>query len=77
MSNNFSIITAEAVNNIVNKNPNKVYEAVKTAYIRHGQNQTINPPSHFLKFPGKIAHNCITGINYAKSKNSWYQVDFK
>ena len=53
MSNNFSIITAEAVNNIVNKNPNKVYEAVKTAYIRHGQNQTINPPSHFLKFPDK------------------------
>ena len=53
MNNSFSIITAEAVNNIVNKNPDKVYEAVKTAYVRHGQNQTINPPSYFLKFPDK------------------------
>lgn len=53
MNNTFSIITAESINNIVNKNSNKIYEAVKTAYIRHGQNQTINPPSYFLKFPDK------------------------
>jgi 2,3-diaminopropionate biosynthesis protein SbnB len=53
MNNTFSIITAESVNNIVNKNPNIIYEAVKTAYIRHGQNQTTNPPSCFLKFPDK------------------------
>lgn len=51
MNNKFSVITAESVSNIVNKNPDKVYDAVKTAYIRHGKNQTVNPPSYFLKFP--------------------------
>lgn len=53
MNNTFSVITAESISNIVNKNPNKIYEAVKTAYIRHGQNQTVNPSSYFLKFPDK------------------------
>lgn len=53
MNNIFSIITADTVNNIANKNPNEIYEVVKTAYIRHGQNQTTNPPSYFLKFPDK------------------------
>ena len=51
--NSFSIITAAVINNIVNKNPNKIYEAVKIAYIRHGQCQAINPPSYFLSFPDK------------------------
>lgn len=79
MNNSFSVITAEAVNNIVNNNSNKIYEAVKTAYIRHGQNQTINPPSYFLKFPDKersriialpalIIHNPrIAGIKWISS----------
>ena len=53
MNNTFLVITAKTVNNIANKNPTKIYEAVKTAYIRHGQNQAINPPSYFLKFPDK------------------------
>jgi N-[(2S)-2-amino-2-carboxyethyl]-L-glutamate dehydrogenase len=49
----FSIITAEVINNIVNKDPDKIYDAVKNAYIKHGQKQTVNPPSYFLKFPDK------------------------
>ena len=53
MNNNFLVITAETVNNIVHKNPSKIYEVVKIAYVRHGQNQTINPPSYFLRFPDK------------------------
>lgn len=53
MNKNFSIITAKIVNNIVNKSPDNIYEAVKVAYIRHGQNKTINPPSCFLRFPDK------------------------
>lgn len=53
MNNSFSIITAEVINNIVNKNLDKIYEAVKTAYIRYGQNQAVHPPSYFLNFPDK------------------------
>jgi ornithine cyclodeaminase/alanine dehydrogenase-like protein (mu-crystallin family) len=53
MNNSFSIITAEVINNIVNNNPDKIYEAVKTAYMRYGQNQAVNPPSYFLNFPDK------------------------
>jgi 2,3-diaminopropionate biosynthesis protein SbnB len=53
MNNIFSIITAKSIHSIVNKNFNKVYELVKTAYIRHMQNQAVNPPSYFLRFPDK------------------------
>lgn len=53
MNNTFSVVTATVVNDIVNKSPNKIYEAVRTAYIRHGENQVINPPSYFLRFLDK------------------------
>lgn len=53
MNNSFSIITAEVINKIVQANPQKIYESVKLAYIQHGDNHTVNPPSYFLKFPDK------------------------
>ena len=53
MNNNFSIITAKVVREIINKNPNNVYTVVKQAYVKHGQNKALNPPSYFLRFPDK------------------------
>lgn len=53
MNNNFSVITAESIRKIINQTPHNIYEAVKDAYIRHGQGQAINPPSYFLTFPDK------------------------
>lgn len=53
MNNIFSLVTSETINKIIDQAPHKIYEAVKTAYIRHGQGQAINPPSYFLSFPDK------------------------
>ena len=53
MNNNFSVITATVVRNILNQNPNDVYKVVKEAYVKHGQNKAQNPPSYFLRFPDK------------------------
>jgi ornithine cyclodeaminase len=53
MANNFSVITAQAVKDITDKNPHEIYDIVKTAYIRHGEGKAHNPPSYFLSFPDK------------------------
>lgn len=53
MDNNFLIITAKIVRNIINQNPNNVYKVVEKAYVKHGQNKAQNPPSYFLRFPDK------------------------
>ena len=59
MINTFSVITAETVNKIITQAPYKIYEAVKIAYIRHGQGQATNPPSYFLSFPDKARSRII------------------
>lgn len=53
MTSNFSIITAQVVKDIVDKNPHEIYDIVKTTYIRHGEGRSHNPPSCFLFFPDK------------------------
>lgn len=53
MKNSFDIVTAEVINRIVQSNPQKIYDAVKRAYIQHGKKLANNPPSYFLRFPDK------------------------
>lgn len=53
MNNEFVIITAETINDIVNLNSNKIYETVLNAYIALVEKRVVNPPSYFLRFPDK------------------------
>jgi ornithine cyclodeaminase len=79
MNQNFSIITAEQVSDIISNNHKKIYELIKKAYISHHNKETINPPSYFLRYsdkpnsriialPASITHNPrISGIKWIAS----------
>jgi len=53
MKNSFDVVTAETINQIVQSNPQKIYDAVKRTYVQHGKKLAANPPSYFLRFPDK------------------------
>lgn len=69
MSSNFSITTAQVVNDITDKNPHKIYDLVKATYIRHGEGEAYNPPSYFLSFPDK-PNSRIIALPSLITKNS-------
>lgn len=48
-----SIIKGKTVHDIVDANIPRCVEIVTQAYLAHGEGQTVNPASHFLRFPGK------------------------
>lgn len=49
----FSVISGSTVNQILQSNYAKVIDLVATAYLAHGEKQTLNPDSYFLKYPDK------------------------
>lgn len=49
----FSIISGKVVKNIINDNKSEIYELIKSVYIKHEEDNTINPKSYFLNFPDK------------------------
>jgi ornithine cyclodeaminase len=48
-----SIIKGRTVHDVVAANVAQCVEVVKDAYLAHGAGQTVNPDSHFLRFPDK------------------------
>lgn len=53
MAFEISIIKGRVVHDIVDANVERCIDIVKQAYLAHGTGQTVNPPSHFLRFPEK------------------------
>lgn len=49
----FSLINGRDVSKILEGNMSSVYELIKKTYLLHQKNETVNPKSHFLKFPKK------------------------
>ena len=89
MNSEFLIITAQTINNIINLNLNKIYDAVLNAYIAHGEKKVVNPPSYFLKFPNKDKSRIIAlpalitqnprmaGIKWISSNPDNIKIDLK
>jgi N-[(2S)-2-amino-2-carboxyethyl]-L-glutamate dehydrogenase len=48
-----SIIKGKTVHDIVDANLGECVQRVKDAYLTHGAGKTVNPDSHFLRFPEK------------------------
>lgn len=49
----FSVVSGEVVSRILAENPAETVRAVRAAYLAHGAQQSVNPPSHFLRFPDR------------------------
>ncbi|WP_336323059.1 2,3-diaminopropionate biosynthesis protein SbnB [Streptomyces lavendofoliae] len=49
----FSVIGGATVNEILDGDPQAVVDVVRRAYLTHGEQQTVNPPSYFLRFPDR------------------------
>ena len=59
MAFELSLINGKTVHDIVEADVERCIEIVKQAYLAHGQGLTVNPPSHFLRFPDKPAARII------------------
>ncbi|XVU27900.1 2,3-diaminopropionate biosynthesis protein SbnB [Actinoplanes sp. CA-054009] len=55
----FTFVSATAVQEALNANPDRVIDLVRRAYILHGRGATVNPPSSFLRFPGSSRDRII------------------
>jgi N-[(2S)-2-amino-2-carboxyethyl]-L-glutamate dehydrogenase len=54
-----SIIKGKTVHDIVDARIGRCVEIVKDAYLAHGEGRTVNPASHFLRFPDKPGSRII------------------
>ncbi|MER7753341.1 2,3-diaminopropionate biosynthesis protein SbnB [Kitasatospora sp. NPDC097643] len=48
----FSVIGGGVVNEVLD-DPKTIVDIVRRAYIAHGEQQSVNPPSYFLRFPDR------------------------
>jgi ornithine cyclodeaminase len=53
MSFDFRVINKLNVQNIINENFSTVFDLIGKTYLKFFQNEAINPPSYFLRFPDK------------------------
>lgn len=49
----FSVVSGEAAREIIQTDISRIIDLVADAYRAHGAGQTVNPPSQFLRFPGR------------------------
>ncbi len=49
----FSVIGGAAVSEVLDGDPQRVIDVVRRAYLTHGEQQSVNPPSYFLRFPDR------------------------
>lgn len=49
----FSVITGRTIFRLVHDNLDGCMEAVRTAYLAHGEGRSVNPASFFLRFPDR------------------------
>ena len=59
MSFEFSVITGKTIHGIVHTRVGECVERVKAAYLAHGEGQSVNPDSYFLKFPHQPRNRII------------------
>lgn len=55
----FHVIPGTAVQRLLRGAGKEVIDAVDTAYRLHGAKHTVNPPSHFLRYPDRPANRII------------------
>ncbi|WP_199520565.1 2,3-diaminopropionate biosynthesis protein SbnB [Kitasatospora sp. MBT63] len=49
----FSVIGGAVVNEVLDGDPAGIVDIVRRAYLAHGEQQSVNPPSYFLRFPDR------------------------
>ncbi|MFE5888948.1 2,3-diaminopropionate biosynthesis protein SbnB [Streptomyces sp. NPDC056462] len=49
----FSVVTGATVHHVLNGRRQEVCELVERTYLLHGEANTVNPPSYFLRFPDR------------------------
>jgi 2,3-diaminopropionate biosynthesis protein SbnB len=49
----FAVVTGHAVQRVLAGREQEVVDLVEAAYRLHGEGQTVNPPSYFLRFPDR------------------------
>ncbi|MDG4861671.1 2,3-diaminopropionate biosynthesis protein SbnB [Streptomyces sp. T-3] len=49
----FSVIGGKAVHDVLAGNEPQILDVVRAAYLTHGEGQSVNPPSYFLRFPDR------------------------
>ncbi|QWF85102.1 2,3-diaminopropionate biosynthesis protein SbnB [Amycolatopsis sp. CA-230715] len=55
----FSVISGRQVFGVLDGNEKKVVDIVESAYRLHGEGDTVNPPSYFLRFPDRPTSRII------------------
>lgn len=63
---NFSVITAESVANILYEDISTVYNIIKDTYVEHDNKNTVNPNSFFLRFPDDESSRIIALLSALK-----------
>jgi N-[(2S)-2-amino-2-carboxyethyl]-L-glutamate dehydrogenase len=72
----FHVVSGSAVRRVIDEHRWEIFGAVETAYRLHASGNTINPDSHFLRYPDKpnariIALPAHIGGGYQKSGIKW------
>lgn len=55
----FYIVPGSAVKSAIEANRSRIFEAIEAAYRLHAAGQSVNPDSHFLRFPDKPSSRII------------------
>jgi ornithine cyclodeaminase len=55
----FQVVPSPVVTDVLGESRSAVLAAVEYAYLAHDRGETVNPPSHFLRFPAKPANRII------------------
>ncbi|MEU6370188.1 2,3-diaminopropionate biosynthesis protein SbnB [Streptomyces sp. NPDC046931] len=55
----FAVIPGAQVQHVLDGRHREVVELIETAYRLHGEGQTVNPPSYFLRFPDRPSARII------------------
>lgn len=71
-----SIIKGKTVSDLIRARPAECIEVVRKAYLAHADGQSVNPDSHFLRFPDKpdcriIALPAFVGDGFAVAGLKW------
>ena len=64
INNDFLVIKKSIVEDIIKNKMSMVFDLVGKAYLLHGDNQSHNPPSYFLRFPHKSNSRIIALPSY-------------
>ena len=55
----FAVVSGAQVHGVLNGQENQLVELVESVYRTHGEGDTVNPPSYFLRFPDRPSSRII------------------